>query len=540
MSTVKTGSRIWVQLLLTVAAALLLVWTAVVIWQGYVSRASALKQAEDYSLSMHDAAMAGLTGMMVTGTVAQRGVFLDQLKQLGSVRDVRVLRGKGVSDTFGPGDAGDAKPDALEAQVLASGKAVLQVEASGNSEFLRAVRPALAQKDYLGKNCLMCHQVPEGTVLGVVSMKISLDHVNQDLAAQRVKSILAALFTSIPVLLLIYPFIRRVVTQPLESGVAAAREISSGNLTQDIAVTSRNEIGELQSALKEMTESLQRIVREVRVGTDSIFSASSDIASGNADLSSRTELQAANLERIADSMRELTETVSRNAGHAQHANQLTRSASDVAVAGGQVVAQVVDTMESINTSSRRIVDIISVIDGIAFQTNILALNAAVEAARAGEQGRGFAVVAGEVRSLAQRSASAAQEIKTLIGDSVHRVEAGSALVHQAGGTMKEIVDSIHRVSEIMGQIASASTEQTDGIGRVNGAISEMNNMTQQNAAMVEQAAAAAASLQEQASRLEDMVGVFKLNDVPPQLGRGTPALAAPAATRRAPALPHRR
>jgi methyl-accepting chemotaxis protein len=330
------------------------------------------------------------------------------------------------------------------------------------------------------------------------------------LADQRWKSILAAILTSIPVLMLIYPFIRKVVTQPLQLGVGAARGIASGDLTQKIVVNSSNEVGELQTALNDMNESLTKIVGQVRSGTDTIFTASSEIASGNMDLSVRTELQAETLENTASSMHELTATVNQNADDARRANQLAMSASEVAVKGGAVVAQVVDTMASINASSRKIVDIISVIDGIAFQTNILALNAAVEAARAGEQGRGFAVVASEVRSLAGRSADAAKEIKKLIDDSVSKVDAGGTLVHQAGETMTEIVTSIKHVTDIMGNIAAASAEQTAGIGRVNDAITEMNKVTQQNAALVEQAAAGAQSLQDQAAHLEQVVSVFKL------------------------------
>jgi methyl-accepting chemotaxis protein len=408
--------------------------------------------------------------------------------------------------------------------VLQTGKEIIQVESDSKGEYLRTVRPTLALKNSLGKDCTLCHQVPEQTVLGVVSMKVSLDQVNAGLADQRLKSILAALLTCIPVLMLIYPFIRKVVTQPLEIGVKAARGIAEGDLSQKIEVRSSNEVGELQQALKDMTESLARIVGQVRVGTDTIFTASSEIASGNLDLSERTELQAISLEKTASSMQELTTTVNQNADNARRANQLAQSASEVAVKGGAVVAQVVDTMESINTSSKKIVDIISVIDGIAFQTNILALNAAVEAARAGEQGRGFAVVAAEVRSLAGRSAAAAKEIKTLIDDSVNKVGAGSALVHQAGTTMTEIVDSIRHVTDIMGDIATASAEQTSGIERVNDAIGEMNNVTHQNAALVEEAAAAAQSLQDQAGHLEQVVSVFKLAGMQPATQARRPSM----------------
>ena len=506
--------KIWIQLLATIGMALLVVWSGVIVWQSYASRQAALAQAQDFSLSMHDATMAGLTGMMVTGTVAQRNVLLDQIKQLGTIRDVRVLRADAVTKIFGAGTGKDeSHPDTQEAQVMQSGKELIWTESDDQGEYLRAVRPTLALKNYLGKDCTVCHQVPEGTVLGAVSMKVSLDKVNRGLAEQRTKSILAAFLTSIPVLLLIYPFIRRVVTVPLSSGVDTARAIATGDLTQEVQVTSSNEVGDLQQALRDMNESLIRIVGQVRAVTDEIYAASNDISNRNTDLSSRTDQQVDTLERTAKSMHELTTMVNRNAEDAQRANQLVMAASQVALKGGGVVSQVVNTMESIDTSSKRIVDIISVIDGIAFQTNILALNAAVEAARAGEQGRGFAVVAAEVRSLAQRSSSAAREIKSLIDDSVARVQTGSQLVHQAGATMQDIVESINHVTDIMSGIAAASAEQMSGIGRVNRDIDGMNTATQQNAAMVEQAAVDAKSLQDQAGHLERVVSTFKLKGV---------------------------
>ncbi|QKY09346.1 methyl-accepting chemotaxis protein [Janthinobacterium lividum] len=306
-------------------------------------------------------------------------------------------------------------------------------------------------------------------------------------------------------------FISSGIVRPLRHAVKVARKVAGGDLSEHIRVDSRDEVGQLLQALKDMNASLITIVGEVRGGTHEIAGASGEIAAGNLDLSQRTQAQASSLERTAASMDELTGTVKQNADNARQANQLAQSAAAVAGKGGTVVAQVVDTMSSINASSKKIVDIIGVIDAIAFQTNILALNAAVEAARAGEQGRGFAVVAAEVRTLAQRSAGAAKEIKQLIGDSVERVDAGARLVDTAGATMREIVASVHRVTDIMGEISMASGEQLSGIEQVNAAIVQMEQVTQQNAALVEQASTAAASMQQRATLLSGTVGIFKLS-----------------------------
>ncbi|ARP81447.1 methyl-accepting chemotaxis protein [Bordetella genomosp. 8] len=337
-----------------------------------------------------------------------------------------------------------------------------------------------------------------------------------DQAGQNLKLALIAVAAAVGLAIILMIVARivfgRMVVRPLVEAGQHFDKIANGDLTQRVDIRSHNEIGMLYGALKRMQESLTRTVSSVRRGVDEINVGSREISAGNTDLSSRTEQQAASLEETAASMEELASTVKQNAENARQANQLAASASDVAERGGSAVAEVVNTMQEISGSSRKISEIVSVIDGIAFQTNILALNAAVEAARAGEQGKGFAVVAGEVRSLAQRSAQAAKEIKSLIEDSVTKVGAGSQQVERAGATMQEIVASVKRVTDIMGEISAASEEQSSGIDQVNRAVSQMDEVTQQNAALVEEAAAAAGSLQEQAQRLAEAVSVFRINE----------------------------
>ncbi|MNW83288.1 Methyl-accepting chemotaxis protein II [compost metagenome] len=358
--------------------------------------------------------------------------------------------------------------------------------------------------------------------IGKQSHSLMAQMKEQDAAAHRSASIvmLATVLVTLVVGSVTVWWLIRSITLPLGAAVGIAQQVAAGDLRAVVADGSRDEIGDLLRALKAMSGNLAAIVGRVRTGTDAIAMASAEIASGNMDLSSRTEEQASSLEETAASMIELTSTVRQNNENADQARQLAGGASDVAQRGGAAVAQVVQTMNHINASSKRIVDIIAVIDGIAFQTNILALNAAVEAARAGEQGRGFAVVATEVRSLAQRSSAAAMEIKQLIGESVRTVEEGSVLAGQAGRTMDDVVSSVQRVNAIIGEIAVASVEQRDGIEQISIAISQMDGVTQQNAALVEQAAAAADALQQQAASLADAVSIFKLH--------GTPGVAAAA------------
>jgi methyl-accepting chemotaxis protein len=365
----------------------------------------------------------------------------------------------------------------------------------------------------------------------IVGSGIYVDDVNVEMNKMKWQILGGTLALSLAIFGFAWLVARR-IKKALDQAIDASKRIASGDLTAQLTVESSDETGELIASLKEMNEGLARIVGEVRTGADSIATATEEIAAGNSDLSQRTEEQASALEETASSMEELTATVKQNAENAQQANQLAINASGVAVKGGDVINRVVLTMESITGSSKKISDIIGVIDGIAFQTNILALNAAVEAARAGEQGRGFAVVAAEVRSLAQRSAAAAKEIKTLIEDSVGKVQDGSRLVEEAGRTTQEIVTSIKRVTDIMGEISAASREQSSGIEQVNVAITQMDDVTQQNAALVEEAAAAAESLEDQARQMVGVVARFKLEQhekaqvaAPPR--RVTRAAAAP-------------
>ena len=349
-----------------------------------------------------------------------------------------------------------------------------------------------------------------------------------------VATLLAATFALACVLAV---WIVRSTTRPIVEAVGIARAIAAGDLAMEIRADGRNETGLLLAALHEMKTRLATTVGEVRRNAECVAAASAQIAQGNNDLSSRTEQQASSLEETAASMEELNATVRQNADNARQANQLAAAASSVAIQGGEVVGEVVGTMKGINDSSKKITDIIGVIDGIAFQTNILALNAAVEAARAGEQGRGFAVVAGEVRSLAQRSAEAAKDIKTLISASVERVEHGTALVDRAGTTMQEVVASIRRVTDIMGEISAASVEQSAGVSQVGDAVTSMDQATQQNAALVEESSAAAESLKVQAQQLVNAVAVFKLSsqDARPAAAAPAPvAAAAVVAERRSP------
>ena len=429
----------------------------------------------------------------------------------------------------------------LESLVTSSeGKTLMSTVARKREDYIatrNAVFAAIKQADFLAAESLLKEKMLPASESYLAAM--AKVHVYETEQARNDSAALGGGIRSSSIVLLILlgvslgvgatmaVVITRSVTIPLHEAVGAATAIAGSDLSQSVDSARKDELGDLLRALGLMQGALRDLVGQVRNSTDSIATASSEIAIGNQDLSTRTEQTASNLQQTASSMEQLTGTVMQSADSARQANQLATSAAEVAARGGVVVAQVVATMDDINASSKKIADIIGVIDGIAFQTNILALNAAVEAARAGEQGRGFAVVAGEVRSLAQRSAEAAKEIKGLIGASVEKVQGGSRLVADAGKTMTEIVSSVQRVSDIIGEITAASAEQSDGIGQVNTAVSQLDQMTQQNAALVEESAAAAQSLKEQAARLSQVVGTFRLEAGSAATSSSKPAPAHP-------------
>ena len=446
-----------------------------------------------------------LRNMMLNADAADRQKQVDQIMASRKIMD-EMLVALGTTITTPQGREILDRMAAANAGYLAGQDALLKLIAAGDDEgardyLARELRPRLAQ---------LKGATAEQTKL---QKELSVRAGNEAEATYHSTTWLMSIVGALALALaaVIAWWITRSITRPLVRALEVADTVAAGDLTSRIEVTSRDETGRLLQALKSMNESLARTVGTVRVGTDTIAVAAGQVAAGSRDLSSRTEQQASALEETASSMEELTSTVKQNADNARQANKLAESASSVAARGGEVIHQVVNTMDAINASSSKINDIIGVIDGIAFQTNILALNAAVEAARAGEQGRGFAVVATEVRNLAQRSAAAAKEIKGLIGDSSGKVADGSRLVAEAGATMAEIVDSVRRVTDIMSEISAASQEQTAGIEQINQAVAQMDEGTQQNAALVEEAAAASASMQEQAAKLAQAVAVFRID-----------------------------
>jgi methyl-accepting chemotaxis protein len=509
----RVSRKLWFVIL-----GLLLLMVTVAIWGQWRSRT-----ATDRTTAQITEYEAAITTAVTWRGLAELAVTLSQSAAVTSDLDLKknfddrvaalTARITPVQEQITKNARSDADKKALEhvaetrAAIRALGPKVKEFRDAGNMDGLRD----FMAKEYIPRANVYLQAIDKY----VVVQEKQRDQAIQDFNVLRGQlALMAGISVAVVFALSIYLTLRlvRSITEPLDRAVGLAQAITDGDLTREARDDRQDEFGQLMRALSEMVAKLRGLVGEVRSGVDSVNTAATEIATGNQDLSARTEQTAANLQQTAASMEELTGTVNQSADTARQANQLASSAAEVASRGGTVVGEVVQSMQHITDSSRRIADIIGTIDSIAFQTNILALNAAVEAARAGEQGRGFAVVASEVRSLAGRSAEAAKEIKALIGKSVETVETGSQQVAQAGQTMNEIVSSVQRVTALIGEIAAASSEQREGISQVNQAVGNLDQMTQQNAALVEQSAAAATAMRDQAQRLAEVVSVFNVGD----------------------------
>ncbi|MCM8612003.1 methyl-accepting chemotaxis protein [Accumulibacter sp.] len=537
------NQKIWVRLIVSIGAMTIVSWAVMILWTARVSEETAIVQAQDFATSAHDMVLAGLTGMMVTGTMPQREVFIDQIKQLPSIRQLRVLRAEAVTTQFGAGAEDERQHDALEAQVLATGKAYSAVEATGSGdEALRVIRPALAQESYLGKNCTTCHAVPPGTVLGAVSMRISLQKTQGAVARQRMQTILAAVLLTVPMLWVIFLFIRKVVTRPLAHGMDVAHAVAAGKLDNQITVVSSDEVGDLLTTMKRMQERLNVVLQEVESCGLSMGQSSYQISSISNEIAKVSQEQQSRSGEVDGAMSQL-DGISRQAlAQALAAVERSNAVEGMARAGiasvecslealeatSARVEQVSVEIHELQQSAREIDEIATSIKDVAGQTNLLALNAAIEAARAGEQGRGFAVVADEVRKLAERSSKSAERVGTIVGHlsgQVGRVVSTmDALVASVGQTRAEsrcMAETIERISSNVAEtvranqnISTASTRQLEQSRLLQQTLDTLFQTLREASSKVEVTATISDDLRAVAARLNAIMARFSFTHVP--------------------------